>query len=392
MQPRRVLAIARRLISQIRRDHRSVGLIFVVPMLVMGLLGYILRIESGRLAIGIVAQDQGLVLPSGARIAAAERLVEILGEREPFASAQDAPFDSAQGSQLGVREVALDEGEQLLRDGSLDALVVLPEGFTQAMAQGGEPQLEIVLEGSNPGQRQAVMFALTGALAQGLQAGPASAALPAVEFETRYIYGGEEFDFLDSFAPVYIAFFAFFFVFLLTGVSFLRERSQGTMERLLATPVGRGEIVLGYMLGFGLFAVVQSAVILLFTIYVLRIHHVGSLALVFLVEALLTVGAVNLGIFFSTYARTELQVVQFIPIVIVPQVLLSGIILPVENLPRGLRILSSLMPLTYANHAMTDVMIRGLGFSEVTLELVALLGFAVVALLLSALTLRRQFV
>lgn len=384
MQPRRVLAIARRLISQIRRDHRSVGLIFVVPMLVMGLLGYILRIESGRLAIGIVAQDQGLVLPTGARIAAAERLVEILGEREPFTSAQDA--------QLGVREVALDEGEQLLRDGSLDALVVLPEGFTQAMAQGGEPQLEIVLEGSNPGQRQAVMFVLTGALAQGLQAGPASAALPAVEFETRYIYGGEEFDFLDSFAPVYIAFFAFFFVFLLTGVSFLRERSQGTMERLLATPVGRGEIVLGYMLGFGLFAVVQSAVILLFTIYVLRIHHVGSLALVFLVEALLTVGAVNLGIFFSTYARTELQVVQFIPIVIVPQVLLSGIILPVENLPRGLRILSSLMPLTYANHAMTDVMIRGLGFSEVTLELVALLGFAVVALLLSALTLRRQFV
>ncbi|MEK6588601.1 MAG: ABC transporter permease [Chloroflexota bacterium] len=384
MQPRRVLAIARRLISQIRRDHRSVGLIFVVPMLVMGLLGYILRIESGRLAIGIVAQDQGVVLPTGARIAAAERLVEILGEREPFASAQDA--------QLAVREITLDEGEQLLRDGSLDALVVLPEGFTQAMAQGGEPQLEIVLEGSNPGQRQAVMFALTGALAQGLQAGPASAALPAVEFETRYIYGGEEFDFLDSFAPVYIAFFAFFFVFLLTGVSFLRERSQGTMERLLATPVGRGEIVLGYMLGFGLFAVVQSAVILLFTIYVLRIHHVGSLALVFLVEALLTVGAVNLGIFFSTYARTELQVVQFIPIVIVPQVLLSGLIVRVENLPLGLQILSSLMPLTYANRAMTDVMVRGLGLSEVTLELVALLGFAVVALLLSALTLRRQFV
>ena len=376
MQPRRVLAIARRLVSQIRRDHRSVGLIFFVPMLVMGLLGYILRIESDRLAIGIVAQDQGVDLPTGVRFTAAERLVEILSERE----------------ELGVREVALDEGEQLLRDGSLDALLVLPEGFTQALAQGGEPQLGIVLEGSNPSQRQALMFVLTAALAQGLQAGPGSAARPSVDFDTRYIYGGEQFDFLDSFAPVYIAFFAFFFVIMLTGVSFLRERSQGTMERLLATPVARGEIVLGYMLGFGLFALVQSAVLLLFTIYVLRIHHVGSLALVFLVEALLTVGAVNLGIFFSTYARTELQVVQFIPIVIVPQVLLSGIILPVENLPRGLRILSSLMPLTYANHAMTDVMIRGLGFSEVTLELVALLGFAVVALLLSALTLRRQFV
>jgi ABC-2 type transport system permease protein len=376
MQPSRVFAIARRLISQIRRDHRSVGLIIVVPMFVMGLLGYILRLENQGLAIGIAAEDQGILLPTGVRISAADRLVELLGERD----------------ELAVEAVTREEGEQLLRDGSLDAVVILAEGFTQALAQGGEPRLELVLEGSNPAQRQAVMFALTAALAQGLPANSTVVEAPRVEFETRYIYGGEEYDFLDSFAPVYIAFFAFFFVFMLTGVSFLRERSQGTMERLLATPVGRGEIVLGYMLGFGLFALVQSAVVLFFTIYVLRIHHAGNLGLAFLVEALLTVGAVNLGIFLSTYARTELQVVQFIPIVIVPQVLLSGIILPVDSLPRLLRIMASLMPLTYANRAMTDVMIRGLGFLDVVAELAVLLGFALAALLLSALSIRRQFV
>ena len=376
MQPSRVFAIARRLISQIRRDHRSVGLIIVVPMFVMGLLGYILRLENQGLAVGIAAEDQGILLPTGVRISTADRLVELLGERD----------------ELAVEAVTREEGEQLLRDGSLDAVVILAKGFTQALAQGGEPRLELVLEGSNPGQRQAVMFALTAALAQGLAANSTVAEPPRVEFETRYIYGGEEYDFLDSFAPVYIAFFAFFFVFMLTGVSFLRERSQGTMERLLATPVGRGEIVLGYMLGFGLFALVQSAVVLFFTIYVLRIHHAGNLALAFLVEALLTVGAVNLGIFLSTYARTELQVVQFIPIVIVPQVLLSGIILPVDSLPRLLRIMASLMPLTYANRAMTDVMIRGLGFLDVVAELAVLLGFALAALLLSALSIRRQFV
>jgi len=376
MQPSRVFAIARRLISQIRRDHRSVGLIIVVPMFVMGLLGYILRLENQGLAIGIAAEDQGILLPTGARISAADRLMELLGERD----------------ELSVEAVTREEGEQLLQDGSLDAVVILAEGFTQALTQGGEPRLELVLEGSNPGQRQAVTFALTAALAQGLPANLSVAERPRVEFETRYIYGGEEYDFLDSFAPVYIAFFAFFFVFLLTGVSFLRERSQGTMERLLATPVGRGEIVLGYMLGFGLFALVQSAVVLFFTIYVLRIHHAGNLGLAFLVEALLTVGAVNLGIFLSTYARTELQVVQFIPIVIVPQVLLSGIILPVDSLPRLLQIVASLMPLTYANRAMTDVMIRGLGLLDVAAELVVLLGFALAALLLSALSIRRQFV
>jgi ABC-2 type transport system permease protein len=364
------------LISQIRRDHRSVGLIVVVPMVVMGLLGYILRLENAPLAIGIVVEDLGILLPTGARISAADRLIELLGEQE----------------RLTVQAATAEEAEGLVREGALDAVVVLSEGFTQALAQGGEPRVELVLEGSNPSQRQAVTFALTAALAQGLPAGPPGSARPNVEFETRYIYGGEEYDFLDSFAPVYIAFFAFFFVFMLTGVSFLRERSQGTMERLLATPVGRGEIVLGYMLGFGLFALVQSAVVLLFTIFVLRIDYAGSLALVFLVEALLTVGAVNLGIFLSAYARTELQVVQFIPVVIVPQVLLSGVILPVDNLPRLLRGIASLMPLTYANRAMIDVMIRGLGLQAITTELAALLGFALAALVLGALSIRRQFV
>ncbi|HLE03131.1 MAG TPA: ABC transporter permease, partial [Anaerolineales bacterium] len=154
MQPSRVFAIARRLISQIRRDHRSVGLIIVVPMFVMGLLGYILRLENQGLAVGIAAEDQGILLPTGVRISTADRLVELLGERD----------------ELAVEAVTREEGEQLLRDGSLDAVVILAKGFTQALAQGGEPRLELVLEGSNPGQRQAVMFALTAALAQGLAA------------------------------------------------------------------------------------------------------------------------------------------------------------------------------------------------------------------------------
>lgn len=379
MQPERVLILARRIVQQIRRDHRSVGLIFFVPMLVMGLLGYILRIQASPIEVGVVIEDEGVRLPPNLHLSAAEELVKTLREND----------------RLRVRSIEREEAESELRDGSLEVVLIFPAELTRGLLQGSGAQIQILLEGSNPGQSGAILATLSATLSQRLASiapSPGGPSIGPLEIETSYLYGGEEFDFLDSFAPVYIAFFAFFFVFLLTGVSFLRERAQGTMERLLATPISRAEIVLGYMLGFGVFALLQSAVILLFTIFVLRIHYVGNLALVFLLEAILTVGAVNLGIFLSTYARTELQVVQFIPLVIVPQALLSGILLPVKDLPGFLQAIAYLMPLTYANRAMTGVMIKSFGLGQVAPDLAILLAFAVGALLLSATTLRREIV
>ena len=131
-------------------------------------------------------------------------------------------------------------------------------------------------------------------------------------------------DILNRIAPGLIGAFALFFVFLLTGVSFLRERSQGTLERLLTTPVGRADILAGYLLGFLLFAGIQSLVILLYTIFALRIEYEGSLWQIFVLLFVVTIVAVNLGIFISTFARNEFQVVQFIPIMLLPQIFLSG--------------------------------------------------------------------
>ena len=138
---------------------------------------------------------------------------------------------------------------------------------------------------------------------------------------------------LDRVAPVLMAVFAMFFTFILTGVSFLRERSQGTLERLLTTPVGRGDILVGYLLGFLVFAAIQSVVILLFTILALQVSYRSDLWQIFVLPMVLTVVSVNLGIFISTFARNEFQVVQFIPIILAPQIFLSGIILPVEQMP-----------------------------------------------------------
>ncbi len=196
-------------------------------------------------------------------------------------------------------------------------------------------------------------------------------------------------DILNRIAPGLIGVFVLFFTFLLTGVSFLRERAQGTLERLLTTPVGRGDILAGYLLGFLLFAGIQSVVILLYTIFALRIDYQGSLWQIFVLLVVVTIGGVSLGIFISTFARNEFQVVQFIPIILLPQIFLSGAVLPSEQLPGYFQAVGQVLPLTYAVDGMKAIMLDGATLGEIGIELAILGGSAIGILALAALTVRR---
>jgi len=195
---------------------------------------------------------------------------------------------------------------------------------------------------------------------------------------------------LDYVAPALLATLAMFFVFILTGVSFLRERAQGTMERLMASPVSRLEIALGYVLGFFLFAAAQALIILLFTILVLDVRYQGALWQIFVFQLIITVGALNLGMFVSTYARNEFQVVQFIPLILAPQVFLCGVIWPVEQMPGYLQAISNVLPLTYAVDGLRGIMLDGSTLLGVGLELGVLLAFAVAMTALGAVALKRS--
>ena len=195
---------------------------------------------------------------------------------------------------------------------------------------------------------------------------------------------------LDYIAPALLATLALFFSFLLTGISFLRERSQGTLERLMASPVSRLDIVVGYLFGFFVFALTQTLIILLFTIYVLNVQYRGDLWQIFVFQIVVIAGAVNLGIFVSTFARNEFQMVQFIPLILFPQVFLCGVIWPVEQMPDYLQWLSKILPLTYAVDGLRDIMLAGKNLLDVGFELAVLAGFAVVISILAAITLRRS--
>ncbi|HAG97705.1 MAG TPA: hypothetical protein DCL75_02295, partial [Ktedonobacter sp.] len=295
-----------------------------------------------------------------------------------------------------------------LKNGDAAAVIIFPEDFAQQIFTGQNPTVQVKLEGSDPGVASAMsdvtsglihqlgvtMAALKTQLTQGGQPGQLpqtiNSAIPFTVSNPEYLYGGPQYTFNDSLAPVFIGIFSFFFVFLLTSVAFLRERSQGTIERVMVSPLTRVELVMGYISGFTLFALIQSLLILLFVVFALRVHYSGNLALIFLVSVLLTVGSVNLGIFLSTFAQNEFQVIQFIPLVFGIQVFLSGIFWPVAQLPAALQPVSYLLPLTYANEALRNVMLKNYGIGDIAVQLVALLVFALAMVVLSSLTIRRQ--
>ena len=194
---------------------------------------------------------------------------------------------------------------------------------------------------------------------------------------------------LDRVAPGLLAVFVLFFTFILTGVGFLRERAQGTLERLQTTLVGSFDIMLGYMLGFLIFAIVQTIVIFTFTVFALRIDYSGSLWEIGVVLFLVVTVAVSLGIFISSFASNEFQVVQFIPIVLAPQIFLSGVIIPVDQMPQLFEWLSLVLPLTYAVEALREIMLRGTDLAALWGNLVALAVFSLALLAAAVATLRR---
>lgn len=194
---------------------------------------------------------------------------------------------------------------------------------------------------------------------------------------------------LDVLAPAILATLVLFFGFLLSGISFLRERSQGTMERLMASPVTKMDVVGGYLMGFLIFAVLQTLIIFFYMIYVLQIGFHGDLWQIVVFQILIGIMAVCLGIFISVFAKNEFQMVQFIPLIIVPQIFLCGLLWPVNQMPDYLQWIANFLPLTYGVEGIKAMMIQGQNLLDIIKDVGIIAAYAAVLMVLAALTTRR---
>lgn len=321
------------------------ALLIVAPLLVLSLMYLVFNGDAYQPKVGIVQ------LP--------ESISQSLSKNDAIVTA----YNSAEAA------------EKALADQEIDAIIQL---------DGPVPHVQ--LEGSDPNKNRGVMMLIQKAMQE--QASALQSAQPLTPI-FDYLHGKEDMSSFDNLGPVLIGLFAFFFVFLIAGVSFLKERTSGTLERLLATPLQRWEIVEGYMVGFGIFTSIQAVLIAGYTIGVLGSLMAGSFWYVLLIMLLLSLTALSFGTFLSAFANSEFQMIQFIPLVIVPQVFFSGLF-DLDSMSPWLSWLAHITPLKYGADALRNVMIRGESWSSIAFDVYILLALSLFFMAANVLALRKH--
>jgi ABC-2 type transport system permease protein len=360
-----VLAMIRRIFYQMLRDKRALALMMVAPLLILTLMNYLLAGNTVNPKLGVIQADETLI----------ERLKD---------------------NNINVLEVK-ENTKDILLDRDLDGILEFTEEEISLTLTNDQPNAAKALQvkvhqaiAAEKGEEQAANLTTFMEDLQskipGIPVKIEQAKTP--EITTSYIYGNKDSIFFDQLSPILVGFFVFFFVFLISGIALLRERTTGTLERLLAAPILRRDIVFGYLLGYGLFAVIQTIIVVTYAVKVLDITLAGSFWNVVIINLTLALVALSLGILLSAFANSEFQMMQFIPIAIIPQVFFAGIF-PFESMAGWMQILAKCMPMYYGGSALVDVMYKGLGLSAIRNDLFVLLGFALVFIVLNIVALRK---
>jgi ABC-2 type transport system permease protein len=193
----------------------------------------------------------------------------------------------------------------------------------------------------------------------------------------------------NQWAPILLCLFPFLVMFLITSISTLRERTSGTLERLMASPLGKLDLLLAYGLAFGVMACLQAGIALTVSLTWLGFDLRGDVWPLVLIAVLNALLGTALGLFCSAFARTEFQAVQFMPVVMMPQILLGGVLVPRDQMAPVLEWISNVLPLSYALDAMKAAVSTGAD-AAYWVDVAVVAGAALLALVLGAATLRRR--
>lgn len=339
----RIKALIIRIIQQMFRDKRTLALLFIAPLFILTIMYFLFNSNEVQPKLGIVNIEQ--------------KLVEVL-------ESEDIRVTSY-----------IDVNKDMIVSDELDGLLVLNEG-----------KLELTLLNDNPNASKGLQALVNKAIVTYMQGNNTN--YNNANIELNYVYGDSETSFFDIFSTILVGFFVFFFVFLIAGIGLLRERTTGTLERLMATPIKRVEMVIGYLVGYGIFAGIQTVFVVLYAINVLDIALVGSIWDVLLINLLLAIVALSLGIVLSTFASSEFQMMQFIPIAIIPQIFFAGIF-PVEGMAKWLQYIGKIMPMYYGADALKGIMYKGFSLMDVIDDIIVLSIFAIFFIFLNIFALKK---
>ena len=424
---RNVLAIARRILVQFAHDKRTLGLLFVAPIVVLWLLTVLLgqgEYEPKLAAVDLPSEFETCLVEKDATVTIADmneaermlRANEVDAVLYCTGEEGDELVVWAEGSDSTKTSASLRVATEALADMRADAADRMKADVESKRAEiedlklQAEQKRQEVLDRTD--ELRSAFDDVPDALKQQLGVNEEdldiaaefddiefpnlddfgfdlSDYLPVSSVEVSYLHGNDEWKMFDFYGPVFIGIFLFVFVFITSGMSLVNERSAGTMKRFLATPVKPAEVLGGYTLGFGVLALVQSAIIVLIALTLIGFPCEGNVALVVLTAVSLAIVSVTLGLLVSGLASSAFQVIQLMLLFVVPQILLSGLF-DLSAAPGWLQAISACLPLTYGVDALRAIMLRGAGFTQIGLDLAVVWGFAIAFFVLASIGFRKK--
>lgn len=359
---RRLYAIAWKEATQLRRDRLSFGMIVGLPLMQMLLFGYAINFDVRGLKAIVV--DEANTTASRDYIAALAA-TQVVGR--PRTVASGAAADAA------------------LRAGAASVAILIPRDFDRRIQGGGRSAAQIIVDGAEPSIQSVV---------QGLVAVPLHARHGAVQNSARMVevrtYYNPERRTAVQIVPALIGVILSVTMVLFTSGAIVRERERGNLELLIATPVGRTELLVGKFLPYVAIGLVQTTLILLVGRWLFKVPIVGSLLQLY-VAALLFVGAsLALGLLVSTFAKTQFQAFQLAFMTMLPSILLSGFMFPYDGMPQLAQWIAQLIPLTHFNILVRGIVLRGADLSELAPQLLKLLVFMLAMFSIALLRFRKR--
>ncbi|MCP0886614.1 ABC transporter permease [Ligilactobacillus sp. WILCCON 0076] len=369
----RIFAIVKRILAELLRDKRSLALMLLAPILIMWLMNIMFSANSDT-KIKLAAVDVPQIVQKNLEKTSDVSIVEYSSQTVAKEKLQENKIDALivyreKANTYNVTYTNTDATKTALTKQALNVALTKEKitGLSQAIQK-----LEVIINNINPTSTKS-LFVTAG---------------NKTKINSYYKYGNSDTNFFNKIVPILMGFFVFFFVFLISGMALLRERTSGTLDRLLATPVKRSEIVFGYLISYGMVSIVQTTIIVLATIWLLKIEVVGSILSIILISVLLAMVALAFGILMSTLAGSEFQMMQFIPLVVVPQIFFSGII-PLDSMATWVQYIGKVLPLTYTGDALTKIIMYGDGLNQLIGDIIALLIFLLVLVALNVVGLKR---
>ncbi|MEZ4358081.1 MAG: ABC transporter permease [Eubacteriales bacterium] len=334
-----MISIVSRILKQIFNDKRSLFLMVFVPIFLLTLLYFILG-KSG-------------YVPKVATVNLSPNLVAVLQEEDG----------------ITLTEKDSDESDvDYIKSGKADAVI-----------SEDTSGINVVMLEVDTVKTTEVNEALKEAIAS---------FNPNFSINMSFVYGDVDESTFNSIGYLIIGILSFFIIFIFSGISFVRERTSGTVERLMLTPVKTVSVVMGYICGFGIFAVIQSVLLIVFSKFVLDMPFSGEWWIASIIMLLTAVIAVMFGILVSAISKNEFQVMQFIPVIIVPQFFFTGII-SIDTMPLYLSYIAKIMPLYYCSMGLKKVLVYGDGIGNVLPFIIALGVFILILFIVNILAVRR---